>query len=112
MASEFEGPRTAIVTGGARRIGAAMARALSEDGWHLLIHCHKSEAEAQALAAELGNAKVVRADLAQTDCAEWVMAARERVSPELWDSLSINQRLRFRIAFCLGGTAAIDVERM
>ncbi|MEA3063799.1 MAG: hypothetical protein QOJ27_227, partial [Sphingomonadales bacterium] len=44
MASEFEGPRTAIVTGGAKRIGAALSRALAEDGWHVLIHCHRSSA--------------------------------------------------------------------
>ena len=50
--------------------------------------------------------------IARDGDAEWVMAAREEVSPELWDSLSINQRMRFRIAFCLGGTVAIDVERM
>lgn len=81
MASEFEGPRTAIVTGGARRIGAAMARALSADGWHLLIHCHKSGADAEALADELGNAKVVRADLAEADCAERVMAALDALPP-------------------------------
>ncbi len=53
MAAEFEGARTAIVTGGARRIGAAIARALSADGWHLLIHCNRSLDEAEALAAEL-----------------------------------------------------------
>jgi NAD(P)-dependent dehydrogenase (short-subunit alcohol dehydrogenase family) len=59
--SEWPGPKTAIVTGGAKRIGAALCRALSEDGWHLLIHCNRSVAEADALAAELGNARVVRA---------------------------------------------------
>jgi NAD(P)-dependent dehydrogenase (short-subunit alcohol dehydrogenase family) len=56
MTIEFQGPRTAIVTGGAKRIGAAIARALSADGWHLLIHCNTSKGEAEALAAELGNA--------------------------------------------------------
>jgi NAD(P)-dependent dehydrogenase (short-subunit alcohol dehydrogenase family) len=64
MSSEFEGARTAIVTGGAKRIGAAICRALAEDGWHLLIHCNRSTDEAQALARELGNAAVVSADLA------------------------------------------------
>src|SRR6266576_922366 len=53
---EFEGPRTAIVTGGARRIGAEIVRALAADGWHLLIHYHDSQEEAEALAAEIGNA--------------------------------------------------------
>ncbi|MFN3983247.1 MAG: SDR family NAD(P)-dependent oxidoreductase, partial [Caldilinea sp.] len=44
---------TAIVTGGAKRIGAAFCRALAADGWHLLIHYRRSAAEAGALAAEL-----------------------------------------------------------
>ncbi|HYW16746.1 MAG TPA: SDR family NAD(P)-dependent oxidoreductase [Allosphingosinicella sp.] len=81
MASEFEGARTAIVTGGARRIGAALCRALAEDGWHLLIHCHRSIDEAEALALELGNASVVGADLASPDPAAQVMAALDGLPP-------------------------------
>ncbi len=81
MASEFEGARTAIVTGGARRIGAALCRALSEDGWHLLIHCRRSTGEAAALAAELGNSAVVSADLASPDSAARVMAALDGLPP-------------------------------
>lgn len=81
MASEFEGARTAIVTGGARRIGAALCRALAEDGWHLLIHCHRSTGEAEALARELGDAAVVSADLAAADAAIRVMAALEGLPP-------------------------------
>jgi NAD(P)-dependent dehydrogenase (short-subunit alcohol dehydrogenase family) len=81
MASELEGPRTAIVTGGARRIGAALCRALAEDGWHLLIHCHRSIAEAEALAAEIGDASVVSADLAEPDAAGTIMSALESLPP-------------------------------
>ena len=40
---------TAIVTGGAKRIGAELVRALAADGWHVLIHYNRSEAEARAL---------------------------------------------------------------
>ena len=84
MTAEFEGPRTAIVTGGARRIGAAIARALSADGWHLLIHCNRSRAEAEALASELGDAAVVVADLAEPDCADRIMAGLDGLpSPRL-----------------------------
>ena len=81
MASEFEGPRSAIVTGGAKRIGAAICRALAADGWHLLIHCNRSRAEAEALAAELGNAATVQADLAEADCADRIMSAVEGLPP-------------------------------
>jgi len=54
--SEFlpdNAPPTALVTGGAKRIGAAFCRALADDGWRVLIHCHRSLSEAEGLAAEL-----------------------------------------------------------
>lgn len=73
--------RTAIVTGGAKRIGAALCRALAEDGWHLLVHCNRSCAEAEALAAELGNAKVVAAELASPDSAGTILAALDGLPP-------------------------------
>jgi NAD(P)-dependent dehydrogenase (short-subunit alcohol dehydrogenase family) len=92
MASEFEGPRTAIVTGGGRRIGAALCRALAEDGWHLLIHCHRSADEAEALARELGDSAVVAADLAAPDSAPRVMAALDGLPPA---RLLVNNASRF-----------------
>jgi NAD(P)-dependent dehydrogenase (short-subunit alcohol dehydrogenase family) len=81
MASEFEGPRTAVVTGGARRIGAAMCRALAADGWHVLIHHHRSGTEAEALAAELGNAATVCADLAEPGAAALIVEALDGLPP-------------------------------
>src|SRR6478752_2198490 len=63
MTPEFGSSRTAIVTGGARRLGAAFARGLAADGWTLLIHYGDSHDEAATLAAELGGAtRIVRAD--------------------------------------------------
>lgn len=53
-----------LVTGGAKRIGAAISRRFGEAGWHVVIHCCRSYAEARALAAELPSAEVVRCDLA------------------------------------------------
>jgi len=72
---------TAIVTGGARRIGAALVRALAADGWHVLIHYHRSEAEAKVLAAEVGHASLVRADLADPAAAETIIAALDGLPP-------------------------------
>ncbi|MDO6747471.1 pteridine reductase [Gilvimarinus sp. 1_MG-2023] len=46
-------PPVALITGGARRIGAAIARKLHCEGWQLIIHCRQSQQEASALAAEL-----------------------------------------------------------
>lgn len=45
--------RTVLVTGAARRLGAAIARACAADGWRVVIHYGTSRTEAQALAAEL-----------------------------------------------------------
>lgn len=67
--------RTAIVTGGAKRIGAALVRALAADGWHVVIHCNTSVDAADALAAEIGNASVVSADLAAPNAAATILAA-------------------------------------
>lgn len=80
MTPEFGSPRTAIVTGGARRIGCQISRALAADGWHVLIHYHESVAAAVELAAELGGTSV-RADLADAGAAEAVIAALDDLPP-------------------------------
>jgi NAD(P)-dependent dehydrogenase (short-subunit alcohol dehydrogenase family) len=92
MSVEFEGPRTAIVTGGAKRIGAAIARALAADGWHVLIHYNRSEAEARALAAELGSASTVQAELGDPGAAARILAAAEGLPPL---RLLVNSASRF-----------------
>jgi NAD(P)-dependent dehydrogenase (short-subunit alcohol dehydrogenase family) len=60
--------RVALITGGARRIGAAVARDLACVGWTVAIHHHRSAADAQALVAgiegEGGSARAFAADLA------------------------------------------------
>jgi NAD(P)-dependent dehydrogenase (short-subunit alcohol dehydrogenase family) len=89
---EFEGPRTAIVTGGARRIGAELVRALAADGWHVLIHFHRSAAEAEALAAEVGHSATVAAELGSADCAERIFAAVDGLPPV---RLLVNNASRF-----------------
>jgi NAD(P)-dependent dehydrogenase (short-subunit alcohol dehydrogenase family) len=84
--------RTAIITGGAKRIGGAITRALAADGWHVLIHCNQSRAEAEALATELGNASVVAADLANPAAADIIMAACAGLPPA---RLLVNSASRF-----------------
>ena len=61
--------RVALVTGGARRIGAAIVRRLAADGFDVAIHCNGSRDEAEALAAALAPARctVLVADLADAD---------------------------------------------
>ena len=61
--------RSALVTGGAKRIGAAICRALAAQGTDVTIHCNRSTEEAGQLAAELSavgvQAVVVQADLSE-----------------------------------------------
>lgn len=83
---------TAIVTGGARRIGAAITRALADDGWHVLIHCNSSVREAEALAATLDHASVVVADLADPAAAGAILAACGGLPPP---RLLVNSASRF-----------------
>lgn len=81
-----KGARTALVTGGAKRIGAAIARALAEQGWSVVIHCNRSVAEAKELAGTIGAAgtaaHVVKADLQEPAAAATIMSkARDAAGP-------------------------------
>ena len=64
-----------LVTGGAKRIGATIASAFGQAGWHVVIHCGKSREPAEALAATLPSAQVVQCDLADSDAAAAMIAA-------------------------------------
>ncbi|MCK9505662.1 MAG: pteridine reductase [Porticoccaceae bacterium] len=59
----------ALVTGGARRIGAAIARALHSEGYRVIIHHHHSVTEATALCRELNQARPDSAALLAADLA-------------------------------------------
>lgn len=56
-----------LVTGGAKRIGAAIATCFGEAGWHVVVHYNRSRAEAEALAARLPSAEVIGCDLCDCD---------------------------------------------
>ena len=63
-----------FITGGAVRVGAAIARAFARNGAKLIIHCNRSAAEAEQLIAEFGGAaaghSTIRCDLADPDAIE------------------------------------------
>jgi NAD(P)-dependent dehydrogenase (short-subunit alcohol dehydrogenase family) len=66
--------RTALVTGGARRIGKAIVEDLSAHGFAVAIHCNDSHRDAERLAERIvssgGRAVVLRADLTSMTAAE------------------------------------------
>jgi NAD(P)-dependent dehydrogenase (short-subunit alcohol dehydrogenase family) len=72
-------PRAALVTGGSKRLGRAIALGLAEAGFAVAVHCHSSRDEAEATAAEIRKfgvaACVLQADLAHE-------AAVERLVPD------------------------------
>src|SRR5690606_20834901 len=65
-------PPVALVTGGARRLGAAIVRRLHAAGYAVAVHCRASTAQARTLARELeqqrpGSCLVLEADLDRFD---------------------------------------------
>ena len=72
--------RTALVTGGARRIGRCIAESLAQDGWKVAVHYAGSDTDAENLVADLvqsgGNdrAVAIAADFADPDAPAQVMS--------------------------------------
>lgn len=58
-----------LITGGAKRIGAVMARAFAASGWHVVIHYGRSRSDAELLAAILPSARAVQCNLADAGAA-------------------------------------------
>ena len=78
----FEQPRTALVTGGARRVGEAIVRDLAANGFAVAIHYNRSGEAASALAAGIvrdgGRAVAVQADLSDLDQADRLVTEATR----------------------------------
>ncbi len=77
--TELEGT-TAIVTGGARGIGAAIARALASAGAKVVVNYRSSSEAATALATEIGGLAVA-ADVSTTAGCEALVAAATELGP-------------------------------
>jgi NAD(P)-dependent dehydrogenase (short-subunit alcohol dehydrogenase family) len=75
-------PKAALVTGGAQRIGRALALALAEDGFAVAVHHHRSGEAAQGLVEAIrrkgGAAVALAADLTDEDAVSALVSQAER----------------------------------
>jgi pteridine reductase len=105
---------TVLVTGAARRIGAAIARRLHAAGWQVAIHCQYSTQEADALCAELlarrsGSAAVFAADLRDETACEALLA---RVAAHYGPVQALVNNASSYFATAIGGIAAADIDEL
>lgn len=101
-------PRTALVTGGGRRIGRAIALDLARQGFAVAVHYHHSAHEAQAAVAEIaalgGRAIALAADLAREDQVGRLVAEAEAALGPL--GLLVNNASVFEHDDALGASRA------
>lgn len=90
LSNTTENSPVALITGGARRIGAEIIRQLHQQGYRALIHYRHSRDEAQQLADVLNHlrdnsAALVQADLGQDDDVETLA----RTAPEVFGRVDV-----------------------
>ncbi len=85
--------KTILVTGGAKRIGASITRALAAAGAELIVHYHTAKTEAEALRDELHdhtpNLRLIQADLRDPYAAERITELLDRPVHALVNNASI-----------------------
>ena len=59
--------KTALITGGARRIGAEITKTLHQNNFNVIIHCHQSIESAKELAEDLNKIRDNSASIVQFD---------------------------------------------
>jgi NAD(P)-dependent dehydrogenase (short-subunit alcohol dehydrogenase family) len=78
-------PKAALITGGGRRIGRAIALALAGAGYAVVLHANRSRAEAEVLAAGIagqgGRAVVVLGNLADASTVRGLVPAAAAFAP-------------------------------
>ncbi len=84
----MDGPRTAIVTGAGKRVGAAIASALLFDGWTVVAHVRLDGDVVP------DGATKVAADLGEANCAERIFEAAATLPPV---RLLVNNAARFAL---------------
>ena len=64
--------KVVLITGGSRGIGAATARRFAAGGCKVVINYHRSQAQAEALAAEIGAGRCRQTWPIQSRWEEWL----------------------------------------
>lgn len=65
--SKIDSRPAIIITGAAKRVGAAITRALHEAGANVIVHCNRSRTDADALVRELNGIRAKTASVLQGD---------------------------------------------
>lgn len=84
--------RSVLVTGGARRVGAAISQRLAGAGWRVVIHYRQSPDEADALAKSIG-ALTIGGDLEDAGAAEALPARAAELAGGRLDAVVNNASL-------------------
>jgi NAD(P)-dependent dehydrogenase (short-subunit alcohol dehydrogenase family) len=103
----------ALVTGGARRVGAAISRRLSEAGYAVIVHANTSFDEARALVADIeekgGKAYALAVDLSNTSARDQCIVRASNIFGPL--SLLVNNAAVFHSDTLMNFTdASFDVH--
>lgn len=99
---------TVMITGGAKRVGREIAQTLAAKGYTIALHYNHSEAEAQALAAELGaQCNLFQADLQSYNALESLIQDVLKKHPDC-HTLINNASLIERISFAETDEAVFD----
>ncbi len=82
-----EPSRRMLITGASGDLGKAIARALAEQGWQLLLHAHRNRQQADTLAASIeahgGMARCLQCDLADAEETRTALATALEQGPIL-----------------------------
>ncbi len=106
----------ALVTGAARRIGAAIGRELHSGGWDLLLHYRHSRDAAQMLAEELeavraGSVQLLQADLSDVSSVQRLTASVDALCGDAGLAVLVNNASSF-YATRLGAIEVSDWEEL
>ena len=79
--------KTVLITGSARRIGAGIAKALANEGWHVCVHFNQSAHDAATVVSDIkaagGIASAIQANLEEPAAASQLVEQCNKVSGPL-----------------------------